>query len=78
MPAIYPRTKELLDHIAETEDVHGIPDTTELALKDQAKGFVNHGANANTSRPDYVSVEWFGSVEPINAIDGDTWIDTTV
>ena len=41
------------------------------------KGFVNHGATAGTARPaGYASVEWVGSVEPTNAIDGDTWIDT--
>lgn len=78
MPAIYPRSIDLLNHQAETEDVHGIPDTSELAYKNQAKGFVNHGDDANVARPDYVSVEWLGSVEPVNALDGDTWIDTTV
>lgn len=42
------------------------------------KGFVNHGAVAGTARPTgYASIEWFGSVEPTNAIDGDTWIDTS-
>lgn len=46
---------------------------------DYIKGFINHGANASTARPDYfASVEWYGSVEPVNAIDGDTWIDTSV
>lgn len=43
-----------------------------------AKGFVNHGSDANVVRPTgYASVEWIGSVEPINAIDGDTWRNTT-
>lgn len=43
-----------------------------------AKGFVNHGAVAGTARPaGYASVEWFGTVEPTNAINGDTWIDPT-
>jgi hypothetical protein len=38
------------------------------------KGFVNHGAVAGTARPTgYASVEWFGTVEPTNWIDGDTW-----
>lgn len=41
------------------------------------KGFVNHGATAGTARPtDYASIEWFGSVEPTNAVNGDTWIST--
>lgn len=44
-----------------------------------AKGFVNHGSTAGTVRPSgYTSVEWLGSVEPTNAIDGDTWVDTSV
>lgn len=43
-----------------------------------AKGFVNHGSDGNTARPSgYGSIEWIGSVEPVNAIDGDTWIDTS-
>lgn len=38
------------------------------------KGFVNHGAVAGTVRPTgFASVEWYGTVEPTNAIDGDTW-----
>lgn len=41
------------------------------------KGWINHGSNANAIRPGgYASVEWFGSVAPVNAVDGDTWIDT--
>ena len=40
------------------------------------KGFINHGSNAATARPaGYASVEWYGTVEPTNAINGDTWID---
>lgn len=42
------------------------------------KGWVNHGSTAGTARPSgFASVEWYGSVEPTNAIAGDTWIDTT-
>lgn len=42
------------------------------------KGSVIHGANAAATRPEgYASVEWIGSVEPANALSGDTWIDTT-
>lgn len=42
------------------------------------KGYVNHGAVAGTARPTgFTSIEWVGSVTPTNAIDGDTWIDTT-
>lgn len=41
------------------------------------KGFKNHGAIAGTARPTgYASIEWYGSVEPTNAVDGDTWINT--
>ena len=46
----------------------------EVALK----GFINHGATAGTARPTgFTSVEWVGSVEPTNAVNGDTWIDTS-
>lgn len=49
-----------------------------LDLAQYAKGTINHGATAGTTRPaNYVSVEWHGSVQPTNAITGDTWIDTT-
>lgn len=41
------------------------------------KGYVNHGSVASTARPGYGSVEWVGSVEPTNAINGDTWVDTS-
>lgn len=43
------------------------------------KGFVNHGATAGTARPSgYASIEWYGNVEPTNAINGDTWVNTAV
>lgn len=43
-----------------------------------AMGYVNHGATSGTSRPSgYAAITWIGSVEPTNATNGDTWIDTT-
>lgn len=46
------------------------------ATKD--KGVVFHAADATVTRPTgYASVEWIGSVTPTNAVDGDTWINTT-
>lgn len=51
---------------------------TTVGTKSETKAVVNHGATAGTARPSgYGSVEWIGSVEPTNAIDGDTWIDTS-
>lgn len=51
---------------------------TTVGTKSETKAVVIHGATASTARPSgYGSVEWIGSVEPLNAIDGDTWIDTT-
>lgn len=48
------------------------------ALAASGKGYVEHGAVANTARPTgYASVEWYGTVEPDNWIDGDTWNDPT-
>lgn len=45
-------------------------------LAQSGKGFVVHGATASTPRPPgFGSIEWQGSVEPENAIDGDTWIE---
>lgn len=46
--------------------------------KTNIKGTINHGATAGTTRPtDFDSVEWIGSVEPTNATNDDTWINTT-
>ncbi len=51
---------------------------TTVGTKSETKAVVQHGATASTARPSgYGSVEWIGSVEPLNAIDGDTWIDTS-
>ncbi len=51
--------------------------TDETTRSASGKGFVNHGATAGTARPTgYASIEWIGSVEPTNAINGDTWVNT--
>ena len=40
---------------------------------------VNHGADANVPRPEgYAAVQWYGSVEPVNALNMDEWIEETV
>jgi hypothetical protein len=40
------------------------------------KGYVNHGSDPSAVRPEgFASVEWVGSVEPENIIDGDTWVE---
>lgn len=47
-------------------------------LTANGKGFVSHGATAGTARPSgFASIEWYGSVEPTNAVNGDTWVDTS-
>lgn len=52
-------------------------DAVDTALGANGKGVVQHGATAGTARPTaFAFIEWVGSVEPTNAIDGDTWIDT--
>lgn len=52
-------------------------DLTETYVATYGKGYINHGSTAGTSRPTgFASIEWHGSVEPSNAIDGDTWVDT--
>ncbi len=46
--------------------------------KTNVKGHVAHGGTAGTARASgFTSVEWVGTVEPTNAVNGDTWIDTT-
>jgi hypothetical protein len=45
-------------------------------LSTNGKGYVNHGEDAGEARPSgFASIEWHGSAEPENAIDGDTWIE---
>ncbi len=47
-------------------------------VKTNVKGHIEHGGTAGTGRPSgFTSVEWVGTVEPTNAVNGDTWIDTT-
>jgi hypothetical protein len=49
-----------------------------IQAEDEGKGFIFHDDVDDLARPEgFASVEWVGSVEPIFAIDGDTWIDTT-
>ena len=56
-----------------TADVQPEPSAVSAATK----GYIEHGSDPNVARPDvYGSVEWHGSVEPLNAIDGDTWVET--
>ncbi len=44
--------------------------------KTNVKGHINHGGTAATARPSgFTSVEWSGTIEPTNSINGDTWID---
>jgi len=44
--------------------------------KTNVKGHINHGSTAGTARPSgFTSVEWIGTVEPSNAVNGDTFID---
>lgn len=40
------------------------------------KGFVAHGEDEEADRPSgYPSVEWNGTVAPLNKIDNDTWVN---
>lgn len=53
------------------------PPGVDATISANTKGFVFHGATATTARPTgYGSVEWMGSVEPVNSIDHDTWTVT--
>ena len=46
--------------------------------KNNIKATINQGETASTSIPTgFDSVEWIGTVEPSNAANDDTWIDTT-
>ncbi len=49
--------------------------TEHFAPAVHAKGVVMHGGDANTPRPHgYASIEWIGTVEPVNMANGDTWV----
>ena len=46
-----------------------------FAVKAESVGFMAHGTNANAARPvGYGAVFWFGTVEPVNALEQDIWI----
>lgn len=52
--------------------------STAVAIGSNTVGRVDHGAVNSVARPTgYYSIEWVGSVAPLNATDTDTWIDTT-
>lgn len=56
-------------------DIGASSESTRLS---SGKGSINHGSTASTARPaGYASIEWIGSVEPANAINNDTWINTS-
>lgn len=39
-------------------------------------GVVNHGSTASTARPaGYTVVQWVGTVDPVNKVAGDIWLD---
>lgn len=64
------------DYAADDHD-HDSDYVALATLSSAGKGVVAHGATAGTARPSgFASIEWIGSVEPTNAVDGDTWIDT--
>jgi hypothetical protein len=51
------------------------PNQTISASAEGAVTAVTHGSNASTARPSGVTaVYWIGTVEPVNAVNGDLWI----
>ena len=59
-------------------DEHVVNNNKVTYVKTNVKGHIEHGGTAGTGRPSgFTSVEWVGTVEPTNASNGDTWIDTT-
>lgn len=53
----------------------GAATTAQGAKADTAFQVVNHAADANVARPSGApAVYWIGTVEPVNALDGDLWI----
>ena len=72
-----------LDTLTDTSDAdslhaHAVNDAKVSFSKTNVKATINHGATSGTTRPTgFDSVEWIGTVEPTNATNDDTWIDTT-
>jgi hypothetical protein len=63
-------------------DVQAALDEVASAVSDRilyAEGVVvvDHGANGSVARPSAAAVRWRGSVEPLNAIDNDEWLETS-
>lgn len=58
------------DHV-----LHGDGQWKPVSGSNTIGAIVNHGSNANYTRPDAdFPVMWVGSVEPLNALDGDVWL----
>lgn len=59
-------------------NLSGVKKESQTSSLGEVKVSVVHGSTAGTTRPiTNSSVEWIGSIEPTNANDNDTWIDTT-
>ena len=47
-----------------------------LGIDTSAQGCIVHGADANIVRPALFDVViWVGTIEPVNAVDNDIWLD---
>jgi len=52
-----------------------LEDVIEAEEVEASKGFAYHGIDPSAARPNCGSCEWHGTVEPLNGIDHDTWIN---
>jgi hypothetical protein len=69
---------QAVGHGATQEDIDDAVAANDAEQLASGKGFVFHDATNSVARPTgYASVEWVGSVEPLNSVDNDTWLDTS-
>lgn len=74
IPAAGDEVLVVVDDVAEPWVATWWPEGGEAA--GSVKGSVVHGTNPSLPRPGgFESVEWIGTVEPLNAADNDTWIN---
>lgn len=72
------RTPEFTTDMATQAELDSVEasSVTAAELEANGKGYAPHGEEAAYARPEgFASVEWHGSVEPENAVEGDTWIE---
>jgi len=50
-------------------------DLAPVSVPSNTMGSITHLNDPDVERPDFITVMWIGSVEPVNAQDNDLWVN---